>query len=289
MLGKKELQEMLSQRENALAQREAEIAVLTKRVEEITGREARLNTEVENYRARSTAIVNALTEAQQTASRIREEAERYKAQVVGGAYSERDAAKRQAAEMIEKARKQAEDILRGAQDQAANLRAQGDGYVADAKEKAASLKEHLRKVTEETQEHMGALSSFLMEMHESVEDTPVAPPMALPQNYKSPAELMRNIYTIQGRNLPEETPAAEEPQQTAQPQKTPGGPDLDSLLDDVMGAKASPKGQQTPPEEQVFSVNEILSSGTPTSEASSPSVGIPSGLDSIIDDILRGI
>ena len=58
MLGRKELQETLAQKETLLTQREAEIGVLTKRVEELTGREKQMQAELAAYRERGNAIVN---------------------------------------------------------------------------------------------------------------------------------------------------------------------------------------------------------------------------------------
>ena len=138
MAGKKELQAMLAQRESAVAQREAEIAVLTKRVEELTGRETQLQTEVTGYRSRGEAIINALTEAQRTAARIREEADAYKTQVVGSAYAERDAAKREAEETIQAARQEAGQIRAQAESRAAQLRAEAQQQAAQLRNSQSS-------------------------------------------------------------------------------------------------------------------------------------------------------
>lgn len=246
MAGKKELQAMLAQRENAVAQREAEIAVLTKRVEELTGREAQLQAEVTDYRSRSEAIINALTEAQRAAARIREEADAYKTQVVGNAYSERDAAQREAEEAIQEARQEAGQIRAQAESQAAQLRAeaqehaaqtcqeaeqkaaqrtaQADAYVAEAEQKAAGLKERLRQAAEEARQQAAAFGSFVLDIGNSSAGTAKVEAVALPEDYSSPQALMQNIYALQGRSLPGEEPEEAplpEPEPEPQPQPEP--------------------------------------------------------------------
>lgn len=119
MLGRKELQETLTQKETLLTQREAEIGVLTKRVEELTGREKQMQAELAAYRERGNAIVNALTDAQQAASRIREEAERQKAQIIASAYADRDAARKEADTVLQNAREQAAQIVARSEEEAA--------------------------------------------------------------------------------------------------------------------------------------------------------------------------
>ncbi|MEA4969156.1 MAG: hypothetical protein VB051_01350 [Candidatus Pelethousia sp.] len=259
MAGKKELQAMLAQRENAVAQREAEIAVLTKRVEELMGREAQLQAEVTDYRSRGEAIINALTEAQRAAARIREEADAYKTQVVGNAYSERDAAQREAEETIQAARQEAGQIRAQAESQAAQLRAeaqeqaaqtrqeaeqkaaqriaQADAYVAEAEQKAAGLKERLRQAAEEARQQAAAFGSFVLDIGNSSAGTAKVEAVALPEDYNSPQALMQNIYALQGRSLPgeesEEAPLCE-PEPKPEPEPEPNsqaGPQPEPQID----------------------------------------------------------
>lgn len=333
MLGKKELQATLAQRESALAQREAEIAVLTKRVEELTNREAQLQAELTNYRSRAEAIVSALTEAQRTAARIREEADAYKTQIVGTAYSERDAVKREAEEILQAAKDEAEQIKARAESSANQLRiqaeqqasqrqAQADAYVAEVEKKAAGLKERLRQAAEEARQQAAAFGSFVQDIGNSNTGIPNVDAASLPEDYTSPATLMRNIYALQGRTLPGDEPAPEpqqepiepKPQAQTEPEPEPlNAPvqepksepqpeakfefspvidsqsvaDTDALLAELMSTLDTPKQESSSAEAQVLSVSDILSS----SPQGSPEqmVNVPSGLDDIIDDILRGI
>ena len=128
-----------------MAQREAEIGVLTKRVEELTGQEKQLQAELAAYRERGNAIVNALTDAQQAASRIREEAERQKAQIIASAYADRDAARKEADTVLQSAREQAAQIVARSEEEAARRRSQADAYVAELESKGACLREYFRK------------------------------------------------------------------------------------------------------------------------------------------------
>ncbi len=328
MAGKKELQAMLAQRESAVAQREAEIAVLTKRVEELTGREAQLQAEVTGYRSRGEAIINALTEAQRAAARIREEADAYKTQVVGNAYAERDAAKKEAEETIQtakreagqiraqaegqaaqvcaEARQQAARIRAEAQQQAAQRTAQADAYVAESEQKAAGLKERLRQAAEEARQQAAAFGSFVLDIGNSSTGTAKVEEAALPQDYSSPQALMQNIYALQGRSLPGEEPAqAPQPEPQPEPETRPAPQpepqieaapvirteselDADALLAELVSALDGPAPAKAPAEEQVYSVRDILSAA-PAQAAAAPAMSLPSGLDNIIDDILRGI
>lgn len=300
MLGKRDLLERLAQREDALAQRETEIGLLTRRVDELRSKESRMQEELEGYRSRSEAIVNALTEAQQSAARIRQEAEAYKAEVMGGAYEERDAAIKAGEEAVGKSRleaedilraanAQAEDILREANGQAEQIKAQADAYLSDVEQKAGSLKQRLRQAAEEARQQAEAFGSLMEDIDSARLGAISVPEAALPEDYDSPAELMQSIYAIQGRELPAEEGEAEEAAEEeaqAEPQSEQA-PEKES--DEAEQVEPEELEEAEPAEEQVFSVDEILAGGVAAAEGEEGPARAPFELDSIIDDILRGV
>ncbi len=280
MLGRKELQETLAQKEGLLAQREAEIGVLTKRVEELTGQEKQLQAELAAYRERGNAIVNALTDAQQAASRIREEAERQKAQIIASAYADRDAARKEADTVLQSAREQAAQIVARSEEEAARRRSQADAYVAELESKGACLREYFRKSAEEAHKQADIFAAIMGDMAGvQAED--------LPSEYDSPAALMQSIYSIQGRSLPQE--AAEK-----EPEPAPML-DLDALIsqtvEEAAGEEAPPAPAEAPEEEEpVVTVDAVLAGGAGGDKAAENSpVGAPDGLDAILDDILKDL
>lgn len=286
MLGRKELQEALAQKEGQLAQREAEIGVLTKRVEELSGREKQLQAELAAYRERGNAIVNALTDAQQAASRIREEAERQKAQIIASAYADRDAARKEADTVLQNAREQAAQIVARSEEEAARRRSQADAYVAELEGKGACLRDCLRKTAEEAHKQADIFAAIMGDMAGvKVED--------LPSEYDSPAALMQSIYSIQGRSLPQEEPEKE-------PEPDPLL-DLDALIAKTVEEAAEEAPHQGPAEageaeapqeaeEQVVTVDSVLTAGAGGEKAEDdPPVGAPDGLDAILDDILKDL
>lgn len=287
MLGRKELQETLAQKESLLAQREAEIGVLTKRVEELTGQEKQLQAELAAYRERGNAIVNALTDAQQAASRIREEAERQKAQIIASAYADRDAARKEADTVLQSAREQAAQIVARSEEEAARRRSQADAYVAELEGKGDCLREYLRKTAEEAHKQADIFAAVMGDMAGvQVKD--------LPSEYDSPAALMQSIYSIQGRSLPQEE------QEEKEPEPAPLL-DLDALIAKTVEDAAEEETPQATevagePEEaqegegQVVTVDSVLTGSAGKENAEdNPPVGAPEGLDAILDDILKDL
>ncbi len=286
MLGRKELQETLAQKEGLLAQREAEIGVLTKRVEELTGREKQMQAELAAYRERGNAIVNALTDAQQAASRIREEAERQKAQIIASAYADRDAARKEADTVLQNAREQAAQIVARSEEEAARRRSQADAYVAELEGKGGCLREYLRKTAEEAHKQADIFAAIMGDMAGVQAEN-------LPEEYDSPAALMQSIYSIQGRSLPREETGKE-------PEPAPML-DLDALIAKTVEEAAEEEAPQAAEaagepeaaqedEDQVVTVDSVLTgsaSGEKTED--NPSVGAPDGLDAILDDILKDL
>lgn len=286
MLGKKELQQRLAQREDTLSQREAEIAVLSKRVEQLTGQESKMQAELEGYRSRREAIVSALMEAQQAAARIREEAETYKSQVMGSAYSERDAVRKEAKDILQMAKQRAEQILAAAEQQAAARQAQADVTVAKAGEKAVHIKENLRRMAEEARRQAEAFGAFMTELDNTDTGADEEAARNLPADYSSPAALMQNIYTLQGRDLPPGAEGdAEKPEQAPAPASTE---EVDALLSELVDSLDDEEDAAMAADAQVLYVEDILAAGPAGAEAAEP-VATPGDLDAIIDDILKGI
>ena len=285
MLGKKDLQEKLIQRESTLAQREAEIAILTKKIEELTAYESNMHTELENYRSRKEAIVSVLTEAQETGTRIKEEADAYKSQVMGSVYSERDAAKQESETIMRMARQQATQLLTEANEQAAEIKAKADEYVSSTGQQAEVIKERLREMAEETQRQSEAFASILLDISNTQTNTAKVLSVNLPDEYSSPANLMQNIYAIQGRDIPIDDYIEGIRLGTMD---IATDDEVNAILAEVISAIDSGKEVESD-EEQVFSVEDVLAAGPIAMDVEDEPAQAPRDLDSIIDDILKGI
>ena len=276
ILGKRELQEALAQKENLLAQREAELGVLAKRVEELTKQASQQQTQLDSHQARERAIVDALTDAQQMAARIREEAERQKSQIVAGAYADRDAARKESDTVLQNAREQAAQIIARAESEANHCRAQADAYLRDIEKKAEELREHLRTTANEASKRAETFATLAGELMAEM------PEIDLPADYETPAELMQSIYAIQGRDLPKSEEEKPEP------------PDVEAIISQaVTQAPAQDELEQEKDEEQeepVVTVDAILAgTGTAAGQESGMPNDASDGLDAILDDILKDL
>ena len=283
MLGKRELQEALAQRESVIVQRDAEISVLTKRVEELTSQNAQMRGELEDYRARGAAIISALTEAQQSAARIREQAEQEKTNILADAIAQRSAVQKEADVAIQRGREQAERILQEAKAEAGQQRAQAEARLAELEKRAAALRAYICKTAQDAQRRADDFAAFMQDTAGAGTGFAEVDGMQLPPDYESPAALMQSIYAIQGRDLPQET--APETQAATAPEAPA---DLDAVISEAVDEAAGAIEEDA--ENKVYTVDDVLGAREESdAEEEEDATGAADGLDAIIDDILKDI
>ena len=225
MFGKKELQRELEQKEQQIQE---------------------LNRRLKEYQDRNDAVVSALTDAKSAANRI-----------VGAAEAKRDDII--AAAMREKAdiESQRDGILDRAREQAAAIVADAEKRAKAAEEQAKYFRDYIRDTADTVRRQAESYAGFLenyenMGVGQQIE----AERIDTPEEYNNPAELIKSIYNIEGRELPDEV-------------KKPDG------------------GQETD-EEKVWTVDEVVSEEKNNDDGAANAEGsLDSDLNDILNDILK--
>ncbi|MBQ9832757.1 MAG: hypothetical protein IJO48_03395 [Clostridia bacterium] len=224
--------------ENLLMQRDAQLNDLQNRL-------ADANTRMAEYQNREASIIGALTEAQTSSKRIIDEAYATSDRILSEAHQNKEQSDAQAQATVADAQKKAQDILAdadmrakeivaNAKVEAKNIITQAQAEYEECKQSISRMNERIAVTAEEAArrlEDFKSVFSFDTIETEVVEFTKTEEEQTVqtPEEYSSPAQLMKNIYTIQGRELPDENgtdpfvyqaPEAEE-QAEAQPQTIP--------------------------------------------------------------------
>ena len=284
----KELQEQLEQKCREL---EAAVAHSTE-LEKI----------VEGYHARETAIVNALTQAQESAQRIVGDAKVQSSELTADAERRLNEAAEEAERKLNDANTEAERIIIEAKDKAAqhkheaaseadNLRTAARAEVENCQAALVSVKREIAEAAERAARQAERFKEFLggVKLSDKV-DAEVAPERTeqtepvTPDDYSTPSELMRSIYAIQGRELPQSANAEpEQPQIEAEPAQEQ--PEAEPVAQEQEAETAQVQGA----EERVWTVDEIMNSELPHEDAPKDALGGEDAidLDALISDVLN--
>ena len=261
-----------------------------------------LNKQIDAYRAQEQAIVQALTQAQNSASRHVDEAKANAAKMIEQAQEQADRTRQEAeaqktqiicdAEAAsEEARARAAAIIEAAQAESVRRLSQTEASVQDFQTRLNSLNSILQNTAEQARERAKEFSAAIDALHqESPEILEESKGLSLlieertgklPVDYNTPQELMHSIYQLQGRELPLEESEEEEPINTEPaPQKIV----LETRMDEI--PKEEPAIQASPeePEERVWTVDEIMKKGVQTPAELPEELDVD--LDSLLDEII---
>ena len=243
--------------EEQLAQSEQEVAILAKKVET-------LSAALEEFKAKESAISGALTNAQRAADKVVADAEKERGFILDDAEEERRTAKKEAEEIINR---EADAIIVKAKEKARALAMQAEAFMTEYRANAARLNESLQAAATAAAVQAEQFRSFasgtrlqgeseLAGEYADVSALLEEKELNLPDDYETPSTLMKSIYAIENRELPEQEAA---PEATASAEEEP---------------------------DRVWTVNEIMEEGS--AEPLSPDkVGITAELDDIINDVLK--
>ncbi|MDO4567936.1 MAG: hypothetical protein Q4B99_03140 [Clostridia bacterium] len=255
-----------------------------------------LECEVAVYRAKEAAIVSALTEAQASALRIEGEAQARADAIIRNAeleaqerVAQADSAAAATNERVEailaEANEEREKLLAETQAEATRVLAQArdayDAYVA----RINGLNEMLDHSAAETKSALTKLEAFLCEVR-PVTDTefafelmpreqPVSDP--LPDEYDSPADLMKTIYAIQNREIPLESDVVADDEGDA----TDADSDSDAEATD-----AAPCDEEDDAD-SLLTVDSIIATAVESADESIDAVASEEELNAIINDVLN--
>lgn len=206
--------------------------------EELQAKTAKLEEQLAGYQGKEKAIVEALTEAQNTASRRVQEAEDQARSIVYEAEKRREALIGENAALEQEGKARAAAIVQEAEGKARALREEAEADAAETRKKAEEAAERSGKATEaamreyaarlaalnaalraaaetarsQALSYAAALETHVVDEGEIVLDTagllqvPLPAVPELPEEYESPAELMQSIFRLQGREGPDGEP-----------------------------------------------------------------------------------
>jgi cell division septum initiation protein DivIVA len=279
---------------------------LEEQIEQLNAQVQSLNKQIDSYRAQEKAIVQALTQAQNSAAKHVEEARAGAAQTVADAeeragsmlrdaQAQRDQLLQDAEAALQDARARATAIVEAAQAESARRLAQTEASVQDFEARLRSLNAVMRDTAADARERArqfaAAMEAFEQETPELLEESRGLSTLIgeregkLPEEYDTPQELMHGIYQLQGRNLPPEAVEEKTEEPAAEPEQ-PAAADETEAPETPEPAEepAAEKPAAEEPEERVWTVDEVIKKGAQPSVDLSEELDVD--LDSLLDEII---
>lgn len=192
--------------EQAIEQRDGEIAQLRRRVDE-------LSADVEKYRLQESAIAGALTRAQAAADRMLKEAGDEKTEMIRQANEEKLEIETEAKGILVDAQRRAEIIEQDAKQKAHDAARRVEAFMTQYRASAQQLITEFRHIASDATGRVKSFSDYMngLNLDEAVEITreydhvsamDETPAQDMPDDYADPASLMRSIYAIEHRDIP---------------------------------------------------------------------------------------
>ena len=206
---------MFFKKKRQIEEQDRLIAELNKKILDQQQQLDSVTTQLETYKQRESAISRALTDAAETASRIVTDAQKESDDIHDSAQREYMASQKKGEEMIQSAYENARDIIKDAEKTSEQKIKDTDAAVSayvellnqfneSMKEQARQAEENVRKLSDYYARLNSALPELFAEVPQLSQTLNRQPEEPLPDPEGDPAQLMRNIYTIQNRYLPHE-------------------------------------------------------------------------------------
>ncbi len=226
------------------------IAQLREKEQELQLQLDNVTSQLEAYKEREFAISRAMTDAAETANRMLSDAQRESDDIHDSAQKEYLASQKKGEAVVQSAYENARDIIKDAEKTSEKKIKDTDAavcaYVQLLNQFNESMKEQARQAEENVKklsDYYARLNSALPELFAEVPqlsgslDAPEQEPLPDPEG--DPAQLMRNIYTIQNRYLPHD----DIPDRTSAPEEEEAEP--------VPPADSAPADEDVPEEKPV--------------------------------------
>ncbi len=272
----RELQEALDRREQELIEKGLKI-------EELSAKNL-------DYQRRESEIVEVLTEAQATAKRILTEAEAKRDGMITEAEERVAEHERSMKTKQLEAQKQADGIVDDAKQEAKRLLAQADASLAEYKSSADKLKAEMAEAALQAQKQAERFKDFLggvqlvstdgaeyKNEYTGIADAVEANKAGLPESYDDPSQLMRSIYAIQGRELPD---AAQNPAAEKDENEKPKEEISQTAENQTDGFESEA------PDGHVWTVDEVINAKGDTAQPAADDLGADIDLDELIDGMI---
>lgn len=250
MFGKAKLQQLLEEKEKEIKE---------------------LSAKLEEYQKRNEAVVNALTEAKSAANRIIAAAEVKRDEILADAEQQRKDIIAKCDGFIAQAESKADGIIQDATNKAASIQGAAEDAAKVAEEKARIFKAYIKDTADSVRRQAEGYAAFLNNYENmGIGAAPVGAKVETQDDYANPAELMRSIYAIEGRELPcnEEECEGE-----------CGGECEECSCEGETACECADAS-----EEKVWTVEDVLSDAIKQAEEEVP---VDKQLDDMINDILK--
>ncbi len=191
-----------------------------------------VSAQLEEYKQKEMAISRALTDAAETASRIVTDAQKESDDIHDSAQKEYMDSQKKGEELIQTAYANARDIIKDAEKNSEEKISETDAAVCayvellnqfneSMKEQARQAEENVKKLSDYYARLNNALPELFAEVPKLSESLGKKAEEPLPDPEGDPAQLMRNIYTIQNRyltheDMPDRTSVPEEGEEPVQ-------------------------------------------------------------------------
>ncbi len=187
------------------------------------------NARLEEYRQRESAISRALTDAAAAADRIVSDAQKESDDIHDSAQRDFMASQKKGEEMIQNAFENARDIIKDAEKTSEKKIRDTDAAVCAYVQLLNQFNESMKEQAKQAEENVKKLSDYYARLNNALPELFAEVPQIstcigkeaeelLPDPEGDPAQLMRNIYTIQNRYLPKE----DLPDRTSVPEEEEG-------------------------------------------------------------------
>ena len=226
-----------------------------------------VNSQLEAYKQREYAISRAITDAAETASRIVTDAQKESDDIHDSAQKAFLESQKKGEDLVQSAFENARDIVRKAEDASEEKIRQTDAAVCAYVELLNQFNESMKEQARQAEENVKKLSDYYARLNSALPELFAEVPQLsstlekqgeapLPDPEGDPAQLMRNIYTLQNRYLPRE----DMPDRTSVPEE--GEKPVEASAPEAAEAEADPAEKPLPefePEEgTVVRVSDIV-------------------------------
>ena len=225
-----------------------------------------LKAQLEEFRQREYAISRAITDAAETANRIVTDAQKESDDIHDSAQKEYIASQKKGEALVQTAYENARDIVRDAEKASEQKIKDTDAAVCAYVQLLNQFNESMKEQARQAEENVRKLSDYYARLNNALPDLFAEVPQLsqtlderasepLPDPEGDPAQLMRNIYTIQSRYLPHE----DIPDRTSVPEEKENGPAPAAPAEEEEAAMKKPVPHFEAEEGTVVRVSDIVS------------------------------
>ncbi len=234
---------MFNKKKRLIEEQERTIAELNGRLSEQQLQMDKLNAQLDEYKRRESSISRAITDAVDAASRIVADAQKESDDIHDSAQKDYMASQKKGEDVVQSAYENARDIVKKAEETSEQKIRETDEAVCAYVQLLSQFNESMKEQAKQAEENVKKLSDYYARLNNALPELFAEVPQLsetigkqagepLPDPEGDPAQLMRNIYTIQNRYLPHEdmpdrtsAPEAEEASAEAAPSAEPEEPE----------------------------------------------------------------